>query len=67
MPGYRRNLCPISFMKIIDGDVRDKVAVDEAKQRVEVVFHLAVSVSNKRSIDQPIKDGDINALGTLKI
>jgi len=29
-------------MKIIDGDVRDKVAVDEAKQGVEVVFHLAV-------------------------
>ena len=32
-----------------------------------MVFHLAASVGNKRSIDDPISDAEINVLGTLRI
>ena len=32
-----------------------------------VVFHLAASVGNKRSIDDPIADAEINVLGTLRV
>jgi UDP-glucose 4-epimerase len=34
---------------------------------VEVVFHLAASVGNKRAIDHPLLDSEINVLGTLRV
>ena len=41
--------------------------IDDAINGVRVVFHLAASVGNKRSIDFPIIDSEINILGTLNI
>lgn len=67
MSGYRSNLEPFSTIRIIEGDVRDATTVNEAMQGVEVVFHLAASVGNKRSIDFPIIDAQINVLGTLNV
>lgn len=67
MSGYRTNLDPFPDIKIVHGDIRDKVAVEEAMQGAEVVFHLAASVGNKRSIDDPITDADINVLGTIQV
>lgn len=67
MSGYRSNLEPFSAVHIIDGDVRDKTTVEKAMHGVEVVFHLAASVGNKRSIDHPFIDAEINVLGTLQI
>src|SRR5450759_1793930 len=67
MSGYRSNLDPFPDVHIIEGDVRDKTTVEAAMHGVEVVFHLAASVGNKRSIDQPITDAEINVLGTLNI
>jgi len=34
---------------------------------VEVVFHLAASVGNKRSIEHPTLDSEINVIGTLEV
>ena len=34
---------------------------------VEVVFHLAASVGNKRAIDHPVLDSEINVVGTLRV
>jgi UDP-glucose 4-epimerase len=34
---------------------------------VDVVFHLAAAVGNKRSIDHPLLDAEINVLGTLNV
>ena len=65
--GYRSNLDPFPSVRIIEGDVRDKATVESAICDVEVVFHLAASVGNKRSIDQPLTDAEINVLGTLHI
>jgi len=67
MSGYRSNLDPFTSVNIIEGDVRDKNAVEEAVRGAEVVFHLAASVGNKRSIDHPITDAEINVLGTLQV
>jgi UDP-glucose 4-epimerase len=67
MSGYRSNLVPFPSVHIIEGDVRDKGAVEKAMDGVEIVFHLAASVGNKRSIDHPITDAEINVLGTLQV
>jgi nucleoside-diphosphate-sugar epimerase len=65
--GYRSNLEPFSSIHIIEGDIRDISSVEEAMHGVEVVFHLAASVGNKRSIDHPLIDAEINVLGTLQM
>ncbi len=65
--GYRSNLSPFANVNFIEGDIRDESAVAEAIAGVEVVFHLAASVGNKRSIDHPLLDADINVMGTLKV
>ncbi len=64
--GYRDNLdgLPVSF---IDGDVRDASAVRQAIAGCDTVFHLAASVGNARSIDDPVRDSEINVLGTLRV
>ena len=67
MSGYRSNLDSFPGINIIEGDIRDKNAVEKAMHGAEVVFHLAASVGNKRSIDQPILDAEINVIGTLQV
>lgn len=67
MSGYRINLDAFPQVRFIEGDVRDQVAVDEAVKGTEVIFHLAASVGNKRSIDHPITDAEINVIGTLRV
>lgn len=67
MSGFRSNLDPFPEIRFIEGDIRDDAAVAEAINGVEVVFHLAASVGNKRSIDCPIEDSQINVIGTLRL
>jgi UDP-glucose 4-epimerase len=65
--GYRENLLPFRQITVVDGDVRDERALQQAVPGCEVVFHLAASVGNTRSIEHPIDDSEINVLGTLKV
>lgn len=65
--GYRSNLDSLPSVRLIEGDVRDAAAVARAIRGCDVVFHLAASVGNKRSIDRPIEDAEINVLGTLRV
>ncbi len=63
--GYRKNLLPeVSFF---EGDVRDAELVVRAAEGCGAILHLAASVGNKRSIDHPITDSEINILGTLNV
>lgn len=64
--GYQINLdgLPVDFRP---GDVRDPEAVAKAIDGCEVVFHLAASVGNKRSLDDPLGDSAINVIGTLQV
>lgn len=65
--GYRSNILKFPDLRFIEDDIRNEFAVAEAVKGVEVVFHLAASVGNKRSIDYPLLDADINVMGTLKV
>jgi UDP-glucose 4-epimerase len=51
----------------LEEDVRDKDAVEQAIDGCEIVFHLAASVGNTRSIEHPLTDSAINVLGTLNV
>lgn len=65
--GYRANLEPFPQVRLVVGDVRDPAAVAEAAEGAEVIYHLAASVGNVRSIEHPIDDSEINVLGTLRV
>jgi UDP-glucose 4-epimerase len=65
--GHRDNLVPLPRARLIEGDVRDERALGEAAAGCEVIFHLAASVGNARSIEHPIDDSEINVLGTLRV
>jgi UDP-glucose 4-epimerase len=65
--GHRKNLELIPGVRFIEGDVRDADAVRRAMSGAEAVFHLAASVGNARAIDDPIRDSEINVLGTLQV
>ncbi len=67
MSGFRTNLDGLSSLLFIEGDVRDPKSVERAVQGADVAFHMAASVGNKRSIDNPMLDADINVMGTLRV
>lgn len=66
LSGHRCNLdgLPVDFR---EGDIRNPDAVHAAVAGCDVVFHLAASVGNKRSIDEPLDDSSINVMGTLQV
>jgi len=65
--GYRENLEGLKHVRLVEGDVRDASAMDHVTDGAEVVFHLAASVGNTRSIENPVDDSDVNVLGTLRV
>lgn len=65
--GYLSNLQPFTTVRLVEGDIRDTKAVADAIAGCEIVFHLAASVGNTRSIEHPISDSEINVIGTLNI
>ncbi len=65
--GYRKNLEPFAHVKLVEADVRDDSAIMRAIEGAEFVFHLAASVGNIRSIEQPVEDSDVNLLGTIRL
>src|ERR1051325_3950720 len=65
--GYRRNLDQLKSVRFTEADVRDEAAVTRAMEGTEIVFHLAASVGNVRSIEQPIDDSEVNLLGTIRV
>ncbi len=67
LSGYRKNLDQLPQAEFVEGDVRDPAALARCAADVEVIFHLAASVGNARSIENPIEDSEINVLGTLRV
>jgi UDP-glucose 4-epimerase len=65
--GYRGNINGQPGVVLLEADVRDPAAVNAAAAGVDVIFHLAASVGNKRSIDEPVNDAEINVIGTLRV
>lgn len=52
---------------VIEGDIRDLQAVEEAVDGVDVVFHLAANASVERSITAPIASHETNIMGTITV
>jgi CDP-paratose 2-epimerase len=48
-------------------DVRDEVAVAHAVERVDEIYHFAAQVAVTSSLERPLEDFEINALGTLNV
>lgn len=65
--GFRCNLDAFPQVPLTEGDVRNAKDVRDAMAGAEVVFHLAASVGNTRSIEHPLDDSEINVIGTLQV
>lgn len=64
--GYLENLEGLD-VEFVEGDIRDRSAVEKACKNVDGVFHLAASVGNIKSIEQPRGDMERNYGGTLNL
>ncbi len=55
--------------RLIELDVRDGLAVDEAFRsfRPELVFHLAAQIDVRVSMDEPARDAAVNVLGSVNV
>lgn len=65
--GYRQNLDSLKQVFLKVGDVRDADMIAGVMRDVEIVFHLAASVGNVRSIEQPVEDSEVNVIGTIRV
>jgi len=63
--GFAENLVP--GVPFVEGDVRDATVVTGSVEGCDAVLHLAASVGNARSIDDPVKDAQINVVGTINV
>jgi nucleoside-diphosphate-sugar epimerase len=66
--GKRDNVAPFAGRcAIVEGDVRDAGAVDEAVRGVDLVIHQAALASVPRSINDPVSTNEVNVEGTLNL
>jgi nucleoside-diphosphate-sugar epimerase len=56
-----------SSLEIIEGDIRDRKACDQAVSGLDFVFHQAAQVSVPQSIHDPETTQEINIRGTLNV
>lgn len=55
-------------VNFIDGDIRDQKLVSSVMQKnIDGIFHLAALISTTKSIEDPLEDCSVNALGTANI
>jgi CDP-paratose 2-epimerase len=70
--GSQENACWLKArwrdrVEIVTGDVRDESTVRPLVAGASAVLHLAAQVAVTTSLDQPLEDLSINALGTLNV
>lgn len=65
--GQIKNLNSHFNLQFVKGDIQDSDLLDKLLPGVSVVFHLAASVGNFRSIENPLLDTQTNAVGTLTL
>jgi len=54
-------------IRIVDGDIRDTVALNGAMKGIDFVIHLAAEISNPKSVEDPVWANAINVDGTLNV
>jgi len=66
--GKRENLADVAGrIELIEGDIRDRAAVDRAVAGCTAVFHEAALGSVPRSVADPATSHDVNVNGTLTV
>ena len=65
--GYRENLAPFPDIRLVVGDVMNKEALIDSMKGCQVVFHLAASIGNVKSLQDPVVDSMVNVIGTLNV
>jgi UDP-glucose 4-epimerase len=65
--GYKQNIPVSENVTFVQGDIRDEPVLSKAVQGVDTIFHLAASVGNRRSLENPLMDAEINVIGTLRL
>lgn len=65
--GNTINLKPFPEITFKNVSILDEQCLNSAFEGVDTVFHLAASVGNKRSIDNPALDSKINVVGTINV
>lgn len=66
--GHRKNLANVADkVEFIEGDVRDRTAIDKSLVGASLAVHLAAMVSVPKSIAQPTACHDICATGTMNL
>lgn len=63
---YRYSNIP-EIAQVVEGDVRDRDAVEKAVQKVDCVIHLAALTDVRESVKHPMLYYDVNATGTLNL
>jgi UDP-glucose 4-epimerase len=66
-PDNIRHLFGKKGFRLLRGDVRDRVALAQAMQDIDVVFHLAAQIHVDRSIIDPKETLSVNVDGTLAV
>jgi nucleoside-diphosphate-sugar epimerase len=66
--GKRENLAEIQGrIELIEGDIRDRSAVDRAVRGCAAIFHEAALGSVPRSVKEPVTSHDVNVTGTITV
>jgi CDP-paratose 2-epimerase len=71
-PGVERNLAWLeaeygSALEVEIGDIADPAVLDRAVAGVDAVFHFAAQVAVTTSLDDPMRDAEVNVGGTLRL
>ena len=54
-------------LQIVEGDVRDAAAVRRAVEGVAEIYHLAAQVAVTTSVEDPVRDFEVNTAGTFHV
>lgn len=65
--GHKVNLEPFPGVTVKHTSILEEETLYSAFDKVDTVFHLAASVGNKRSIDNPALDATTNVIGTINV
>ena len=66
--GKRENVAAIlDRIELIEGDIRDRDAVDRAVAGCAAIFHEAALGSVPRSVEDPLTSHDVNVNGTITV
>ena len=64
---WLRSMAGPKRLEIVEGDVRNAVAVRKAARDASEIFHLAAQVAVTTSVQDPVTDFEINARGTFNV